>query len=246
MAQAIPKLSNSRFGVMKLNRRAMAALNRLAQRYESERPVPDLREVENALWRASEFAARPCRGYWPWTRGWGRASLNLEPWTSKHIGWSFPCAEAVALIRRPSQPVEGRVIDVGAGLGLWTRVLKRALRDREVIGLDPESKCEGILKATFKEWCDDTGGFREGDRPLLSWLPCGSQPGASLGTEVLEAIQPGQQLIYIGSGPKGPAGTVEFHDQLSMEFLEHATEPLPRVHQSVFPRDFIRIYQRKD
>ena len=38
-------------------------------------------------------------GYWPWGKGLVLSS-NIEPWTSINLGWSFPCAEAVGLIRR--------------------------------------------------------------------------------------------------------------------------------------------------
>ncbi len=54
---------------------------------------------------------------------------------SQSLGWSFPSAEAVALIRRLIQWPCGRVIDIGAGRGLWTKVLKRAFGSDKVVGL---------------------------------------------------------------------------------------------------------------
>lgn len=106
-----------------LNARAMRTLERLVRRYNIG-PVPSLREIESALWRAGEFADHGFGGYSPWRQGLLLPS-NIEGWASTHLGWSFPCAEAVGLVRRVMHWPSGRIIDVGAGCGLWTKVLKR-------------------------------------------------------------------------------------------------------------------------
>lgn len=108
----------------------------------------------------------------------------------------------------------------------------------------PQDPC--IIKSTFEEWCDKTGGLRECDVVLVSWLPCEGQAGANLGPLVLDSIcSENQRLAYVGSGPNGPAGTSAFYDRLGAEFEEDATEPLPRVYPGVFPRDFLTVYHRK-
>lgn len=226
-----------------MNARAVRTLERLGRRYNIE-PVPSLREVESALWRAGEFADRGFGGYSPWRQGLLLQS-NIEGWTSTHLGWSFPCAEAVGLIRRVMHWPSGRIIDVGAGYGLWTKVLKREFGPDNVIGLDPEFRTEDLLAATFEDWCATTGGPADTDLLLASWLPCTGQPGSSLGPQLLDSIRSDQTLLYVGSGPNGPAATREFYDRLAVEFEEFASEPLPRVYPSVFPRDFLRVFRRK-
>ena len=227
-----------------MNRRAIRRLSRLARRYEQRR-IPLLKDVETALWTAGEVADRRLGGYWPWSAD-PLISSGIEHWTSQNLGWSFPCAEAVDLIRRFIQWPCGRVIDVGAGRGLWTTVLKGAFGCDRVVGLDPAPAGGNVLQATFSDWCDQTGGPEDTDLLFASWLPCENQEGSDLGHQILDRIVVGDQsFVCVGSGPGGPAGTEDFHDRLGAEFDEYATEPLPRVCRSVFPRDFIRAYRRK-
>lgn len=228
-----------------MNKRAIRKLVRLASKYENGRSIPLLKDVETALWRADELVDRKLGGYWPW-RQVPLLTSDIEHWTSQNLGWSFPCAEAVALLRRLMSWPNGRVIDIGAGRGLWTTVLKRSFGTNRVVGLDPMPKSDTVLKATFSDWCDQTGGPDDADLLFASWLPCHGQHGSDLGHQILDrVVGDGQTFIYVGSGPSGPVGTKDFYDRLGVEFDEYATEPLPRVHPSVFPRDFIRAYRRK-
>ena len=198
------------------------------------------------MWRAGALANQGGGWVWPWAwrrlEGW---PSDIEHWTSRNLGWSLPCAEAVGLIRRYVDWPRGRTIDVGAGTGLWTKVLKREFGTEAALGLDPDPKNEWVIKTTFEDWCKETGGLRDGDVVVVSWLPCRGQPGAALGTQVLDRVLPQHSLVYIGSGPHGPAGTQGFYDRLAKDFEEQATEPLPRLRQSIFPRDFARVYRRK-
>ena len=228
-----------------MNGRAIATLRRLAERYEGERGVPGLNEVEAALWRAGSLARRRVGGFRLRDRG-PALSSDIEGWTSQNLGWSFPCAEAVGLIRRMVDWPCGRVVDIGAGCGLWTRVLKREFGADRVVGLDPEPKGDSVIATTFEDWCEDTGGPGETDVLLASWLPCEGQSGDDLGLRVLDSMRSRQTLVYVGSGPNGPVGTEEFYDRLGRELEEYATEPLPRVCRSVFPRDFARAYRCKE
>ena len=228
-----------------MNRRAIRSLARLAKQYENRHTLPLLKDVEAALWRAGEVADRRLGGYWPWSPDPFSPS-DTEHWTSQNLGWSLPCAEAVELIRRFIQWPCGRVIDIGAGRGLWTKVLKRAFGPDKVVGLDPAPTSDDLLQATFSDWCDETGGPRDSDLLFASWLPCQGQEGSDLGHQILDRIVADDQtFVYVGSGPNGPVGTKDFYDRLGVEFDEYATEPLPRVCRSVFPRDFIRAYRRK-
>ena len=144
---------------MGLNRRARVTLERLAKRYASERETENLHEVETALRHAEKLAHRHPAGF----RSWFRAKdipllVNIEHWTASNLGWSLHCAEAVWLISRCRNGLTTRVIDVGAGLGLWTRTLRQAFGAENVIGLDPESKIEGIIEMSFEDWCEAEGG----------------------------------------------------------------------------------------
>ena len=229
-----------------MNNRAIRELKALAGRYDNPTSLPHLDEVEAALWSAGEVADRSFGGYWPWNTA-SPVSSDIEQWTSEHLGWSFPCAEAVGLIRRiVNWHGSGRIIDIGAGCGLWTKVLTLAFGSDRVVGLDPCSKSDAIVKTTFGHWCDETGGPEHGDILFASWLPCSGQNGSDLGPQILDRVLADHQLfVYVGSGPYGPVGTTEFYDRLGAEFIEYATEPLPRICRSVFPRDFIRVYLRK-
>ena len=231
---------------MTLNRRASAALEQLQGRYAGGQRTATLHEVEAVLARVDKLARRPSARFWPWS---GEpcilASGDVDRWIANHPGWSLPCAEALSLISKCRHGPTARVIDVGAGSGLWTRTLKREFGAENVIGLDPEPKSDEIIETTFLAWCEETGGLRNGDVVLLSWPPCTGQPGQELGTEVLDAIGSGHTLVYVGAGPRGPAGTPEFHDRLAREFEEYATEPVPRPTPTIFPRDYARAYQRR-
>ena len=228
-----------------MNRRAIRKLERLARRYDNNRSVPVLAEVEAALWRAGAVADRRLGGYWPWSPV-PLLPSNVEHWTSQHLGWSFPCAEAVGLIRRLIQWPSGRIIDIGAGCGLWTTVLRGAFGSDTVVGLDPTPKGDDVIEATFSDWCENTGGPEDTDLLFASWLPCGGQEGVHLGRQILDnIIGEDQTFVYVGSGPNGPVGTQGFYDHLAAQFEEYATEPLPRIYPSVFPRDFIKAYRRR-
>ena len=197
-----------------MNKRTIRRLARLARRYENRRTIPLLKDVETALWRAGEVAERRLGGYWPW----GPVPLlssNIGHWTSQNLGWSFPCAEAVALIRRLIQWPCGRVTDIGAGRGLWTKVLKPAFGSDKVVGLDPVPTSDDVLQATFSDWCDETGGPEDADLLFASWLPCQGQEGFDLGHQMLDRIVADDQtFVYVGSGPSGPVGTKDFYDRL--------------------------------
>lgn len=196
-------------------------LESLARRYDAP-PMPTLNEVEAVLWEAGVS-------------------------DSPNFGWSFPCAEALALLRRVFRwEGGGRIIDVGAGSGLWTKVLAREFGSDMVVGLDPHPGDDAVIAATFGQWCDQTGGPDPGDSLFASWLPCAGQEGSDLGTQVLDCVRGEHQMFfYVGSGPFGPVGTDDFYERLAVEFVEYATEPLPRPYPGVFPRDFIRAYCRR-
>ena len=226
-----------------MNRRALGKLEKLQQRY-GKQELPCLDEVEKLLWSASNINNQRLRSFWSTNRQLIFPE-NIEHWTSSNFGWSFPCCEAIRLIRRCIDWPIGRIIDIGAGRGLWTQALRREFGIEKVIGLDPESTTNLVLQCTFESWCDETGGPEPNDVLFASWLPCQQQSGDTLGLHILDRVTTSQPLIYVGSGPYGPAGTQDFYDHLSLEFEEYASEPLPRIDRSVFPRDFIRIYKRK-
>lgn len=227
-----------------MNKRASRTLNKLILRYRRKSHFPSLFEVEKTLWRAAAIANRGGGGYWFKKREL-LVPFHLEQWTSVNLGWSFPCVEALRLIRRCIHSPLGRIIDVGAGIGLWTRALQQEFGEENVIGLDPRSNSAGVLRTTFSDWCEDTSGPTREDVLFASWLPCEFQEGNSLGMQILDAVKDTQPFVYIGSGSNGPSGTTEFHNRLATEFEEYATEPLPRIDEAVFPRDFIRLYWRK-
>ena len=216
--------------------------DRLMRRYRSDRPLPDLCAVEWILWGRDETANRITRGIWSKARG---IRTEYEYGRCLRLGWTLPCREAVGLIHRYSSDMPGRIIDVGAGRGLWAMILRRSFGDDRVIAMDPDPAGPGILETAYEDWCNTTGGPEENDTVLTSWLPCTGQAGEDLGPHILDSLHPRQRLIYIGTGPNGPVATEEFYRRLAVECDEYAGEPLPRIHRSVFPRDFVRAYSKK-
>ena len=227
-----------------MNTRARRKLDRLVRQYDIKAKFPCLREVEKTLWRVDAIANRRAGGYGVRNRDI-LIGIPLEQWISANLGWSFPCIEALRLIRRCVNWPFGRIIDVGAGFGLWTRVLQQEFGPEKAIGLDPNSNSSLVIRTTFSDWCNETGGSTSNDILFASWLPCKNQEGDTLGLQILDKVSACQPFIYVGSGPRGPTGTTGFYDRLAIEFDEVATEPLPRVDKSVFQRDFLRIYERK-
>ena len=221
-----------------MNNRALRVLHRLSRRYDDHRrELPKLIEVERLLWRAHTYAKQRLHGYWPLKNGFSSLH-NLESWTARNLGWSFPCLEACRLIRRVGSSSTGRIVDIGAGLGLWTKVLQREFGTDKVIGLDPNSSNEYVIQCSFLDWCRSSTGANDDDIFFASWLPCKGQDGESLSVQILDRVQSGQHFIYVGSGPKGPVGTRDFYEKLAAEFEECASEPLPRVYPAVFPQRF--------
>ena len=227
-----------------MNKKAQRKLKRLVRRYDCKDQFPRLHEVEKTLWKVNAIANRRGGGYWFKNRA-PLIEIPLEQWTSVNIGWSFPCIEALRLIRRCLNRPFHRIIDVGAGFGLWTRVLEREFGAAKVIGLDPNSNSSLVIRTTLGDWCNKTGGPTSDDILFASWLPCENQEGDTLGLQILDKVSACQPFIYVGSGPRGPTGTTDFYDRLAVEFVEVASEPMPRVDESDFPRDFLRIYNQK-
>lgn len=228
-----------------MNRHTEAQLGRLARLYDSSLETPSLHEVEKFLRTVEKRANRTqskllsCSGDHHHTD-----SSDIDKWVIRNMGWSLPCSEAMLLFKKFAEPTS-RIIDVGAGLGLWTRVLRNNFVPENIIGIDPKSENDDIIKSTFREWYEATDGLQDNDIVLLVWPPCSGQEGEELGTEVLNSIGTDQILIYVGGGPHGGVGTQEFYERLGRDFEELATEPIPKIIESQFPRDFARAYQRK-
>lgn len=236
-------------GEQDIDDRAKAILEQLAQRYECKGDIPSLAEVEKMLWRAREIYRRDLDGPTVSPEDVAMSmgvAHSFDWWVSQKVGWSFPCSEAVELVRRAAMPgLSGRIVDVGAGCGLWTRVLSVELGASRVVGIDPEPKDARVIRATYEDWCEQTGGPGEHDSLLAAWLPCSGMQGSDLGTEILDSMQGEQKLVYVGSGPNDATGTEEFYDRLGREFEEITSEPLPRLDRAVFRPDFIGVYRRR-
>ena len=174
----------------------------------------------------------------------------LEDWTRKVWGWTLPCQDVIDVLRRCIPSDDFRIIDVGAGSGNWTRVLADHFGTDSAIGIDPAivtgayTNNRQLHPMTFADWLREYGPFSTQDIVFLSYPPCPPQEGHEISVEVIDAMVPGQTLLYLGEGPRGADGTPEFHRRLSEEYTEWTTVPLPSESPFRFPRPYARVLDK--
>ena len=98
---------------------------------------------------------------------------------------------------------------------------------------------------TFQDWLDENGPLSKQDIVFLSYPPCSHQEGSQLSVEVIDAMVSEQYLLYLGEGPRGAAGTPEFHRRLSQEFTEWTTVPVPSESPFRLPRPWARMLVKR-
>lgn len=134
----------------------------------------------------------------------------------KDFGFSVPCSEAVAWVRRYALDEHaGRVVEVGAGSGWWSKHLAEAGLD--VVAYDDKSWAKEWRKSHFEVRTMDGAEavLAHPDRLVfVSWPNYRS----AFGYQVAQACREGQVLVYVGEGPGGCTGSLAMFDLFRSDF----------------------------
>ncbi len=160
---------------------------------------PDLKEIERILLEM----------------GPGRSPRDFF---TDNVSWAVPSASVVEDIATFFGPRP--VVSVGAGLGLWERLLEIAGCFIFATDVRPQPSMRNY---TFVEQGDSVDIPPGADGLFLSWPSAESPAGCS----ALTAFY-GQCLCYIGEGRGGCTGNSAMFDILEKEFCLMATLPIPR------------------
>ena len=148
--------------------------------------VPDLHALEAVVWRGAPAASFP---------------REIEALLPDRLGWSLPTYEVLHLIRC-FVPEGAAIVDVGAGSGLWMRVLqsRSSAYPYRVAGFDSNPRHACVAERSLSSWCR-SGGVREASELLLvSWPRCGPGPEQAAFDGLLDGMPAGQYLLYIAQG----------------------------------------------
>ena len=193
--------------------------------------VPDLHALEAVVWRGAPAASFP---------------RDIEALLPNRLGWSLPTREVLHLIRC-FVPEGAAIVDVGAGSGLWMRVLRSrsSAYPYRVSGFDSNPRHAFVAEQSLSSWCR-SGGLREASGLLLvSWpqFRPGSEQAAFDG--LLDGMPAGQHLLYIAQGkPFGNCACPIFTERFHARFELCGFEPMPRIHRRDPSRAYAWLFHR--
>ena len=137
-----------------------------------------------------------------------RADGEMGSKIRSRFSWAVPDDYALDLIARHSP---NGVVEIGAGLGYWARMLTARGVDVHAYDIAPEGNnwCEG------EPWHPVAVGGPElaGEYPSRTLLLCWP-PMTSMAAEAVNAYR-GDTIVYIGEGPGGCTADDTFHVQVS-------------------------------
>jgi hypothetical protein len=147
------------------------------------------------------------------------------------FSWAIPADGALAVLSRHAPLVE-----VGAGTGYWAGMLRARGVDVAATDLAPPRRpwtAVAAASAAATARARDSGG-----RTLFLCWPPHDDDGASYAA--LRAYR-GELVAYLGGGPGGPAGTVRFHRELTLNWHPAEQAAVPN-----WPglRDRLVVYRR--
>lgn len=160
----------------------------------------------------------------------------------KRFGWAVPTKDAITKLAK-----YGPIVEIGAGLGYWSYLLRRAGAD--VVATDQFAPIESEYQwgrahgGEGKSWIDievmsATKAVMEyRNRTLMVVWPCYDKPWAA---DAL-ARYTGGTFIYVGEGPYGCTGDDRFHRMLDRHWDKVEDIDIP---QWFGMRDWVQVYRR--
>jgi len=146
---------------------------------------------------------------------------------ASHFSWAIPNERALDVLGRYAP-----LIEIAAGTGYWTALLKS--REVDVAAFDlapPEAGAVNPYHRQQMPWTAVDAGSavavarRSGDRTLFLCWPPYDDDAASYAA--LRAY-PGNVLAYVGQHGGGPAGSIRFHRELGLNWTRIESVELPR------------------
>lgn len=145
---------------------------------------------------------------------------------SKHLAWAVPSKEAIQKIK---EFVGGlRVLEIGAGLGLWAKLLQDEGVD--IIATDSVAKRKQYFKVstTFTEVHDLNNiqalkKFPDREVVMLCWPPYSDE----MGYQTLRNFD-GEKFVLIGEGPGGCCGDDQFWEFLNIKYQHIEDVEIPQ------------------
>lgn len=157
--------------------------------------------------------------------------------------WAIPNRTAVELVRSVGMPI----LEVGAGKGYWSEVLRRAGIDVLATDIEPSSTLPMGLGRKPGYWSNVKGAdsvtavrkYGKGRVLMSVWPPYMSPMIANALKASMQ--QGGDTLIYVGEGDYGATGDDSFFELLHNHFVLQSNESIPR-YEGI--HDSIHIYRR--
>ena len=192
--------------------------------------APDLHALEAVVWRGAPAASFP---------------RDIERLLPDRLGWSLPTREVLHLIRC-FVPEGAAIVDVGAGTGLWMRVLQShsSAYPYVVSGFDSNPRHACVTEQSLTSWCR-SGGLREPSGLLIvSWPQFRPAPEEAAFDVLLDGMPAGQHLLYIAQGlPFGSPTCPIFTDWFHAHFEFLGFEPMPRIHRGDPSRAYAWLFR---
>lgn len=167
-------------------------------------------------------------------RGMGEVSYyGLREWYTHNFAWAVPTYPALRRIARFSHY---RIVEIGAGSGLWAFLLTNVMRCK-VWAYDS-------LEWEFSSHYYDVrqgGPEKAADHPDATLLLCWPPFESPMAYQAVKAFK-GNRIIYIGEGRGGCTGDNKFHRLLEMGWERKGGWGVPQwegIH------DHISFYERK-
>lgn len=184
----------------------------------------ELVAVEQQLDRAVREAPITELPPWEAVSRYGPGSGSPRPVFTTHVSWAVPSPAAIEALVAVTG--EGRLLEVGAGLGFWSRLL----RDQgvQVIATDSFSThqreaARAPWTAVLREEAVEAVHHHPADVLLLCWPP----PKGSMATDALRAFR-GRVVAYVGErGPHRVTGESTFFEALADGWIETSTVQIP-------------------
>jgi hypothetical protein len=151
-------------------------------------------------------------------------------------GFAIPCAEAVSALRRL-----GPIVEVGAGTGYWTALLRAAGHDMIATDLAAGASKHGFSvgrHAEVEQLAASQAVLRYPDRDLFCSWPSENEPWAA---EAVLAVKAGRRIALILDDRGTMTGDAALRDALEAGCRSLATVQIPQ-----FPnvQDRLHIYER--